>query len=374
VRGQISLGKVFGIPLKLHYTWFIIFALVTLSLVRYAVDQTYAIEQGIVLGILTSALFFTSIITHELAHSVVAIRNSIPVREITLFVFGGVSQITREATSSRAEFSVAIVGPLASLGMAGIFYGMHLLLSTTQQTLAADLTQWLALINVLLAVFNMIPAFPLDGGRILRALLWHRTRDYDSATRIAARTGQAISFVFIAVGIALVILARAYWFSGLWLILIAWFLHDAARASYRQASFRGSVGAITVREVTDYGCPTVHPETNVADLIQEHILPTGSSCFLVTRGDVPEGMVMLQQVKKTPRERWSVTSVSDIMVAIGKLKTASIDQDALSVLQDMVEESMDHLPVSDGDRVVGVIHRDEVIRYLRTRAELVSGS
>jgi len=145
MRGNISLGRVFGIPLRLHYTWFIIFALVTTSLVLYPFEQPYPIEQRIILGILASLLFFASIITHELAHSILAIRNNIPVKEITLFVFGGVSQITKEATRPRVELSIAIVGPLTSLVLAGIFYGLHLVLAGTQQILAASLMQWLAL-------------------------------------------------------------------------------------------------------------------------------------------------------------------------------------------------------------------------------------
>ena len=369
MRGQISLGKVFGIPLRLHYTWFIIFTLVTYSLVRYAVGQAYPIEQGIILGILTSVLFFASIITHELAHSVLAIRNNIPVREITLFVFGGVSQITKDATSPRAEFSVAIVGPLTSLAMAGIFYGLHLLLAGTQQALAASLMQWLALINVVLALFNSIPGFPLDGGRIFRALVWQRTRDYHRATRIAARVGQGIAYAFIAAGIALIILFRELWFSGLWLILIGWFLHDAARASYQQVLLRDALIGITARQVTDYGCPLIPPDMNLGDVVQQYILPTGRSCLLVTRGTELEGMVTLQQIKKISRTRWPLTSVQDIMTPAGKLKVAHVDQDILSVLQEMDGESANHLPVTEAGRLVGVINREELIRFLRTRAE-----
>lgn len=367
MRGQISLGKVFGIPLRLHYTWFIIFTLVTYSLVRYAVGQAYPIEQGIILGILTSVLFFASIIIHELAHSVLAIRNNIPVREITLFVFGGVSQITKDATSPRAEFSVAVVGPLTSLAMAGIFYGLHLLLAGTQQTLAASLMQWLALINVVLALFNLIPGFPLDGGRIFRAFVWQRTRDYHRATRIAARVGQGIAYVFIAGGITLMIFARASWFSGLWFILIGWFLHDAARASYKQVLLRDALIGITARQVTDYGCPLIPPDMNLGDVVQRYILPTGRSCLLVTRGRELEGMVTLQHIKKIPRARWPVTSVKDIMTQAGKLKVAHADQDVLSVLQDMEGESANHIPVTEGGSVVGVIDREELIRFLRTR-------
>lgn len=367
MRGHISLGRIFGIPLRLHYSWFIIFTLVTYSLVRYAVGQAYPIEQGIILGISTSILFFASILTHELAHSVLAIRNNIPVREITLFVFGGVSQITKDATSPRAEFSVAVVGPLTSLAMAGIFYGLHLLLAGAQQTLAASLMQWLALINVVLALFNLIPGFPLDGGRIFRAVVWQRTRDYHKATRLAARVGQGIAYAFIGGGIALIILFRESWFSGLWLILIGWFLHDAARASYRQVLLRDALVGITARQVTDYGCPLIPPNMNLGDVVQQYILPTGRSCLLVTRGGELEGMVTLQHIKRIPRARWPVTSVRDIMTRAGRLKVAHADQDVLSVLQDMVGESANHIPVTEGGRVAGVISREELIRFLRTR-------
>ena len=253
--------------------------------------------------------------------------------------------------------------------MAGIFYGLHLVLAGTQQTLAASLMQWLALINVVLALFNSIPGFPLDGGRIFRALVWQRTRDYHKATRIAARVGQGIAYAFIATGIALIIFVREFWFSGLWLILIGWFLHDAAKASYQQVLLRDALIGITARQVTDYGCPLIPPDMNLRDVVQQYILPTGRSCLLVTRGTELEGMVTLRQIKKISRTRWPLTSVQDIMTPAGKLKVAHVDQDILSVLQEMDGESANHLPVTEAGRLVGVINREELIRFLRTRAE-----
>jgi Zn-dependent protease/CBS domain-containing protein len=369
MRGNISLGRVFGIPLRLHYTWFIIFALVTFSLVLYPLEQPYPIEQRILLGILTSVLFFASIITHELAHSILAIRNKIPVKEITLFVFGGVSQITKEATSPRVELSIAIVGPLSSLAMAGIFYGLYLLLAGAQQSLAASLMQWLAVINVILALFNLIPGFPLDGGRIFRAIVWQRTRDYHRATSIATKVGQGIAYAFIAGGLALII-ALQLWFNGLWLIFIGWFLHDAARASHQQILLRDSLIGITARQVTDYGCPAVPTHLNLTELVQQYILPTGRSCFLVTQGAGLEGMVTLQQIKKVPRTRWPITSVQDIMTPASKLKVAHADQDIFSVLQEMIGEYANHIPVIEAEKVIGVINREDLSRLLRTRADL----
>jgi len=369
MRGNISLGRVFGIPLRLHYTWFIIFALVTYSLVRYATEHPYPIEQGIILGILTSLLFFASILTHELAHSILAIRNNIPVKEITLFVLGGVSQITKEATHPRAELLIAIVGPLTSLALAGIFYGLHLLLAGTQQILAASLMQWLAWINVILAVFNLIPGFPLDGGRIFRALVWQRTHDYHRATRIATKVGQGIAYAFIAGGLAIIIFVPQYWFYGLWLIFIGWFLHDAARASYQQVLLHDALIGITARQVTDYDCPLIPPHLNLMELVQQHILPTGRSCFLVTGGAGLEGMVTLQQIKKVPRTRWTITSVQDIMTPASKLKVAYADQDILSVLQEMNGKNANHIPVIEAGKVIGIINREDIARLLRTRAD-----
>jgi len=373
MRGNISLGRVLGIPLRLHYTWFIIFALVAFTLVFSILDQTYPLVQRIIWGILTSLLFFASIITHELAHSILAIRNNISVKEITLFVFGGVSQITKEATHPRAELSIAIVGPLTSLALAGIFYGLHLILASTNQLLVASSMWWLTWINVLLAAFNLIPGFPLDGGRILRALVWHQTRDYRRATRIATGVGRGIAYAFIAAGIVLVFV-RQSWFDGIWLVLIGWFLNDAARASYQQVLLRDALVGITARQVTDYASPLVPPHMNLAELVDQYVLPTGRSCFLISWGAELEGMVTLQQIKKVPRIRRATTTAQDIMTPATKLKVAHADQDLLGVLQQMNGENTNHIPVVEAGKVTGIINREEIARFLHTRAEVGTSS
>ena len=373
MRGNISLGRIFGIPLRLHYTWFIIFAWVTFLIVFSVLDPIYPIWQRVVWGILASLLFFASIVTHELAHSILAIRNNIPVKEITLFVFGGVSQITKEATRPRAELSIAIVGPLTSIALAGVFYGFHLLLAGVNQSLAATLMQWLALINIVLAVFNSIPGFPLDGGRLFRALVWHRTHDYHRATRIATKVGRGIAYAFIAGGIVL-IFALQLWFNGIWLIFIGWFLNDAARASYQQVLLRNALAGITAGQVTDYASPLIPPHMNLTELVEQYILPTGRNCFLVSWGAGLEGMVSLRQVKRVSRSRWSITSVQDIMTPANKLKIAYASQDLVSVLQEMNGESASHIPVMEAGKIIGLIDRTDIARFLRTRAEFGASS
>jgi Zn-dependent protease len=376
MRGSIALGRVLGIPLRLHYTWFVIFALVTISLViRPSVEPPYPpLAQRIILGILTSLLFFASIVIHELAHSILATRNKIPVKDITLFVFGGVSQITKEATHPSAELLIAVVGPLTSLALGGIFYGLYLLLAGAGLTLAASLTLWLAWINVVLAIFNLIPGFPLDGGRIFRAVVWHRTHNYQRATRIATRVGQGIAYALMAVGIISVFVSFLPWLNGLLLVFIGWFLNSAARASYQEVLVRDTLTGITARQVTDYASPLIPPHMNLMELVDQYILPTGRSCFLVSWGAELEGMVTLQQTKKVPRTRWATTTVQDVMTPATKLKVAHADEDLLAVVQEMSGESANHIPVLEEGKVIGMINREDIVRLLRARAEVGKGS
>ncbi len=366
MRGSINLGKIFGIPLRLHYTWFIIFTLVTISLVLYFPGD-YPIVERIAFGILASILFFACIIIHELAHSVLAIRNNIPVKEITLFVFGGVSHITKEATRPNTELLIAVVGPLVSLAMGGIFYGLSILLAQAQQTLIASLMQWLAIINVVLALFNLIPGFPLDGGRVFRAIVWRKTGNYFRATYIATNVGQGIAYAFMVGGLA-IILVTHLWFNGLWLIFIGWFLHNAARASYQQVLLRDSLSGLTVRHVTDYGCPLAPPELSLRELAQSYILPTGRTSFPVAREATLEGMVTLRDIKKIPQNRWDTTTVRDIMTPANKLKIAYPNQDILSLLQQM--EGTDHIPVVEEGKFIGIVDREDLNRFLRIRIAL----
>ena len=366
MRASIGLGKVFGIPLRLHYTWFIIFTLVTISLVSYFPGD-YAILERVAFGILTSILFFASIIIHELAHSILAIRNSIPVKEITLFVFGGISHISKEATRANTELLIAVVGPLASLAMGGIFYGLFILLAQAQQTVLAHLLQWLAIINVVLALFNLIPGFPLDGGRVFRAIIWRKTGNYFRATHTAANVGQGIAYAFMFGGLTIIFVTHLWW-NGFWLIFIGWFLHDAARASYQQVLLRDSLSGITVRHITDYSCPLASPEFSLTELAQSYILPTGRSGFPVARGTKLEGIVTLRDIKKIPQNRWDITTVQDIMTPASKLKIAHPNEDILSLLQQM--EGTDHILVAEGEKIIGIVNREDLNRFLRIRTAL----
>ncbi|HEY82615.1 MAG TPA: CBS domain-containing protein [Dehalococcoidia bacterium] len=370
--GAINLGKIFGIQFRLHYTWFFIFVLITVSLSWQYFPSFYpgwGAPTYWVTGIFTSLLFFSSVVAHELAHSLVGRANGIPVRSITLFIFGGVAHMTREAARHSAELKMAAAGPISSLVIGGLFFLLHLLLGGISEPIAA-MTFWLAQINVVLAVFNLIPGFPLDGGRVFRSLLWRFSGDYQRATRIAARVGQGIGYLFIGGGIILMFLFSRQWFNGLWLAFIGWFLTYVAAASYRQTQYQLALEGVTAAEMMTSTCPVVSPEVTVSHVVQEYISAIGHRCFLVAEDGELKGILTLGDIKSVGRPDWEITRVRNIMTPVEKLKVAFPEQDVLSMLEQMEEYNINQMPVVSEGRVVGLVTRDGVARFLRTRSEL----
>ena len=367
-----NLGKVFGIQFRLHYTWFIIFILVTVSLSWHYFPIVYTDWTGLiywVIGILTSLLFFASVVAHELAHSLVARINDIPVKSITLFIFGGIAHIAREAARPGAEFKMAAAGPACSLVLAGLFSLLWLFSRGVTEPIAA-MAFWLARINVILAAFNLIPGFPLDGGRVFRSLLWHFTGDYKRATLIAVRVGQGVGYLFILGGILIMFLFPQQWFSGLWLAFIGWFLGNAASASYRQAQWRVALHGFSASQVMTSDCPVVPLNITVSRLVQGYVFSTGRRFFLVADDSGLKGIVTLHNIKSISQQNWDMTQVKEIMTPVDKVKVAHPNQDALSILEQMDENNINQMPVVSEGRVIGLIARDNLIRFLRTRSEL----
>ena len=238
MRKGIGLGKLFGIEFRIHFTWFITFVLVIFLLVH----PDYSRWLYWVMGIIASLAFFASVVAHELAHSLVGRANGIPITNITLFIFGGVANMTREATRPDAELKMAAAGPLCSLIIGGLF-GLLWVGITDMPEPMSTMILWLAVMNGVLAAFNLIPGFPLDGGRVFRSLLWRYTGSYERSTRIAARLGQGIGFLFILGGVLIAFLHpfRLSWFDGIWIVCIGWFLQSAASASYRQVTWHDAL-------------------------------------------------------------------------------------------------------------------------------------
>ncbi len=367
-----NLGKLFGIQFRLHYSWFIVFVLINVSLSWYYFPVEYPDWTPLtywIIGIVSSLLFFASVVAHELAHSIVARINGIPVKSITLFIFGGIAQITREATKASAELKMAAAGPACSLVLGGLF-GLLWLFSRGISEPIAAMTSWLALVNVILAVFNLIPGFPLDGGRVFRSILWRFTGNYKLSTRIATQVGQGVGYLFILGGISIMFLLRGGWFSGLWLIFIGWFLRNTASSSYHQAQWREALREVSASQVMTSDCPVIPPNVTIDQMVQEYIFTSGCYFFLVTDEDGVKGILTLDNIKAVSRQNWDVTQVQEIMTSLDRVKVAHPDQDALSILEEMDENNINQMPVVSEGNVIGLVTHDNLIRFLRTRSEL----
>ncbi|MCG2767774.1 MAG: site-2 protease family protein [Chloroflexota bacterium] len=366
---KIELGRIWGIPIRLHPSWFLVFGLSTWSLAMGFFPEGYS---GLptaaywLLGALTSILFFGSVLVHELAHAFFALRNEIPVRGITLFIFGGVAQIEKEPCSPGAECRIAIAGPLASLGLAGLFGGLWLLCRHVSYLAAPNI--WLARINLTLAVFNMIPGFPLDGGRILRSLVWHFTGSFYRATQVAASTGQLVALGFVSLGVFTIFTGSL--FNGLWLAFIGWFLQNAAVSSQTWSSVQQSLRGVVVGQVMGRDYPTVSSLLPVSQLIEERILTGAQRCFLVTDKGHLRGLLTLRDIAAIPQRKRRYVTVREVMVPFERLARVQPHTELLAALRTMDDANVAQVPVVEGDEIVGILSREQVIHYIRLRAEL----
>jgi len=367
----VSLGKVFGIELRLHYSWFMIFTLLTFMLVS---PHWFSLQWWLI-GVITCLLFFGSVIAHELAHSLIGRANGIPVKSITLFIFGGVAHMTKEAARPNAELKMAAAGPLCSLVIGGVF-ALLFFFNPSVSVPVARMFQWLMIMNFGLAAFNLIPGFPLDGGRLFRASLWRFTGDYKRSTRIATQVGRGIGYSFIVAGIVIAVLSVSglslfglSWFSGIWIAFVGWFLQNAASSSYRQTQWREALKGLSATRIMTTNCPVVPSDFTVSQAFQQYVIPTGCRLFMVADEGRLEGIVALQNIKPVSKQNWGVVSVKEVMTPIDKLKVAYPDQDALSVLEQMEESNINGIPVVSGERVIGLITRDNVVNFLRTYSE-----
>ncbi len=365
MSGAFNLGKLFGIQIRLHFSWFIIFILVTVSLVY----PDWLRLLSWVIGITTSLLFFASVLAHELSHSLVGRANDVPIKSITLFIFGGVAQMTREATKASAELKMAAAGPACSLVIAGLF-GLLWFLTRGIFAPVAAMALWLASVNALLAAFNLIPGFPLDGGRVFRSILWRSSGDYGRATRIATRVGQGVGYLFILGGVLIMFIFPQGWFNGLWLAFIGWFLENAATASYRQARWRETLGGFTAADVMTPDYAAAPSDITVSQLIQRYIIPGGRRFSMVADEGRLQGVVTLHNIMSVPQQDWDITPVKEVMTPVDKLKIAYLEQDALSIMEQMDESDINQMPVVSEGRIVGLIARDNLLRFLRIHSEL----
>ena len=370
MKSQIKLGQVFGIKIGLHFSWFLIALLIVFSLSGdfRAGHPQWSPRLVLALAILTAVLFFVSLLLHELAHSLVARARGLPVREITLFALGGVSQIEGEPSSAKTEFWMALVGPLTSILIGLTCVGVVAVADGGELSPPMVVLSWLGYINLGLAAFNMIPGYPLDGGRILRAIIWWKTGSLDRSTRTAARVGQAVGAVFITIGIF------EYFGGGglgsLWIAFIGWFLLQAAGGSYLETGLRRALEGVRVADVMARDCPTVDARLTIQDFVDHELLRTGRRCFVVVDNGGVAGLITSHEIKQTDRAKWPDTTLRDVMLPLKSIRTMTPDSALTSALEVMARDDFNQLPVMSNGHLEGVLSRAEILNYLQTRAEL----
>lgn len=388
MRG-FRIARLFGININIDWSWLFIFLLITWQLstvfASFHPDWEIVLRWGTALA--ASLLFFASVLAHELAHSLMAQAQGIPVRNITLFLFGGVSNIQREPPSPRAEFLITIVGPITSIVLgflfillAGLTTGpVDLTLAEPMQIFAnlnplSTLLFWLGPINIVLGLFNLIPGFPLDGGRVLRSILWALTDNLRRATRWASWVGQAIAWLMIVAGVAMIFGVTIPFFgtgflNGLWLAFIGWFLNSASIQSYQQVVLQDVLEDVPVTRLMRANPPTVPPNRSISSLIHDYVMGTDDHAFPVQEDGRLLGMVTLDDIRGTSRNQWDNTLVRDIMTPTEELLTLNSDDCADEALNKLRERDVRQLPVLHNGELAGLLRRRDIVRWLQLQAE-----
>lgn len=365
---NIKLGRLKGISIQVDPTWFIVFVLITFSLTRQF-QADYPQWSTLLLwtaGIIASGLFFASVIIHEMAHSLVALMKGIPVRSITLFIFGGVARIDREANRPGTEFLVAVAGPAASLLLSALFGAVWMLADPGHEAVRS-LAGLLAGGNLMLALFNLIPGFPLDGGRILRSIIWGISGNYNTATRAAAILGKVVAYLFIIAGLTFALLGNLV--NGLWIGFIGWFLLSAAQQGYAQAMLRNSLAGIKAQELMTRNCSRIPPDISLARFVDDYLFHFGGPCFLVIDNDQFKGLLTLNEINAVPRSQWEQVLVGQAMLPLEQLRWVTPGQDVMKILEYMDRENLNQVPVIEKGQLVGIIGRPEIVHLLQSRLQ-----
>jgi len=371
--GGFSLLRIGGIEIVIDYSWFIIFFLVIYTMAESyfpQVHQHYTTPQYWIMGTIAAMLLFVSILIHELAHSFVAIRHGIKVNSIRLLIFGGLAQVNSEPKTGRHEFLIALAGPATSMAL-GVFFLMIYLffLMTKDVTPVAGIAQWLAWANIILAVLNMIPGFPLDGGRILRAFLWDRWDDMARATKVVSRLGNAFALFLIIFG-ALLFLITQNLISGLWLIFIGLFMKQSAAGSYQAVMLRRALAGVQVREIMTENVVTVDWLTPVDQLVHDYIYKHQFANFPVFGQDELIGMVSLDGVKTISKDLWGFKQDRDIMTPIELVPCLKPTDDATDALSRMVSGDIGQMPVVENGRLMGIVSRRDIMNLIKIKSDL----
>lgn len=371
MKNSFQIGRLFGISIRIDYTWFVVFALIVWTLGSHYFPRQYPLwSQSIywLMSIITAVIFFASIIAHELAHSLVSRSKGLPVKSITLFIFGGVAEISDEPKKPGAEFLMAIAGPLTSFVIAIIFWFLSMV-SGHNRTPFSAMMLWLSIINTTIAVFNLIPGFPLDGGRILRSIIWKATGNLMTATRSASIVGRVIAYLFILWGIWR-IFANNDVFGGIWIAFIGWFLENASSSSYRQMTLKDTLKGLKVRDIMMSDCTVLPNYLTIRGLVDNYILHSNNQCFPISDGSQIVGIITLQMIKEVPQDQWETVTMDEAMIPLDKIIYVHPDEEVFAVMQRMAVEQIYQLPVMENGQLIGMVSRDNIINVVNLKIEL----
>jgi Zn-dependent protease/CBS domain-containing protein len=369
LNSTFTLGKIWGVPIGLHWSMGFVFFLLAVSLGSGVFPEEYpSLSNGTawLLGVLTAVLFFASILLHELGHVRVAQRDGLEVKDVRLWIFGGIATIEGNPTSGKSEFRIAIAGPLISLVLAIFFFAASRLFASVDAIVGPS--TWLFRTNGLLLLFNLLPGFPLDGGRIVRALVWQRTGSLQRATRVAAISGQVLAFGLMATGAMLAI--RGDLISGIWIGVIGWFLQNASIAESTGVTLESRLSGVRVENAMTHDAPHVSSRLSLRLLVEQHVLKTGHRVFVVADDERPRGLISLRDVVTVPEERRDWVTVGEIMTPWRNVTYFTPDTPLLNALQLLEQASANQAPVVENDRVIGMLGREQIMRYLTIRREL----
>ena len=375
-RASFRIARILGIPIYLDASWLLIFGLITYDLSKIVfpgMNLNWTQTQYWSAGFLTSLFFFGSVLFHELAHSVVAKYYKIPVHSITLFIFGGIARIGREPSKPIQEFNIAAAGPLASFFLAGAFGAMMLAFRANPKIV--EPAEILGRSNFFLAVFNLVPGFPLDGGRIFRAMIWGITKNFSRATMVAGSSGKVVAYAMMGVG-GYQAFFKNDWVSGLWLGLIGWYLLTAAQQSITQMTIRDALAGLHASDVMSHEVPTINGNMTLDEYGAE-VLRTGRRCHLVLSGDRLVGMMNVHTLNAVPRSEWANNSVQAAMIPRDKIQWTSPDEPLLRLLERLLTADINQMPVvrsaaDEAPQIVGIVTRDSILRVMQTHSELAS--
>ena len=368
--GNLRIARIAGIAIEIHFSWLLIVGLVSWTLAddvfpgRY---ENWSTAAYWIVGIAAAVLLFATVLIHELAHALVAIRRGVPVPRITLFIFGGVSQMARQPETARAEFAIAAAGPAMSFIIAAVTGVLAVTLGSANEK-AEAIFGYLATINLLLGIFNLLPGFPLDGGRVLRSIVWGRTQNFRRATQTAAGVGEI--FAYGLMGAGLLFALSGFLLNGIWFAFIGWFLFGAARGEASQLQLDTILRRLRAASVMHQDFVSVPPGMPVQEVVDRYMLEKGERAVMVANDGAVLGILTVTDVQKVPRDEWPRTPAQRIMTPREKVATVSTETPALDVLQLIGERRLNQVPVLEDGRMVGLITRRELLDRIQLAGSL----